>query len=815
MKYKLSRIASIAGGTLAGDDRTAELVLSDSRGTVDSPNALFVALYGVNHDGHDFLKNMYERGVRAFLVSRPVDEAAFPEAGFVRVNDTLAALQALAAYHRKHFKGRVAAITGSNGKTVTKEWIAQLCPDSVKIFRSPRSYNSQLGVPLSILMLEGDEAFAVIEAGISRPGEMALLEAIVAPDIGIITNIGPAHQENFSDLHEKLLEKLVLFRNCPTIIYNSDMEPVDEEMKHLFAERNLLTLGESGRGITVMRSGSGGVKLRLSAGGKTFETALPFTDEASLENAMQALALYLAMDFDPEQIIPGLARLQPVAMRLELREGVGRGKIVNDSYNSDINSLSVALDYLNSVAGGQEKVLILSDMLQTGLSAGELYEGVFHLIEKKGIDCLIGIGPNISANAALFDCPSEFYPTTEKFLHNLKKSFFEGKAVLVKGARPFQFEKISRALEHKVHTTMLEVDLDAMAHNLTVARSRLAPGVKVMAMVKALAYGSGSYEVAALLQHRRVDYLAVAFADEGVALREAGITLPIVVLNADSWSFQQMVEYRLEPEIYSFTSLEMFIGEAVRQGEQNYPVHVKFDTGMHRLGFLEGEVDELIDRVKREESVKIHSVFTHLAASDDPAEDEFTHDQLILFERMSDKIRKAFPSEKILRHAANSAAIERLPEARFDMVRLGIGLYGIGANPGGEPLRTVSTLRSRIVQIKHLGPGETVGYNRRGHIDRPTVIATVPIGYADGLDRRLGNGAWSFSVKGRMAPTIGNICMDTCMIDVTGIDVREGDEATVFGETPAATEMARVLGTIPYEIFTSVSSRVKRVFLKE
>ena len=814
MNYTLSEIARITGGELVGADLAADRVMTDSRSVVESDNALFVALVGERHDGHAFVPELYRRGVRAFLVERLPGEGKYPDAGFVVTNNTLSALQQLAAKHRDAFRGTVVGITGSNGKTVTKEWIAQLCPPDVRLFRSPRSYNSQLGVPLSLLMLDGGEDIAVIEAGVSHPGEMERLEGMIRPDIGIFTNIGAAHQENFSGTEEKLQEKLGLFRGCRTVICNRDVPGVEQALRAFYPDKELFTVGREGRGVQILPPQGGTARIGFGIAGRVFSPAFPFPDPVSAANASEALALYTVLGYDPANVVPGLEKLQPVAMRLELRDGIAGSKIVNDTYNSDINSLSVALDYLRSVAGKQEKVLILSDIFQTGLSGRELYGEVARLVEKNGIARLVGIGEQISLNRDAFRCEKEFYASTAEFLRRLDKSRFGGKAILIKGSRPFQFERISRQLENKIHTTVLEVNLSAMIHNLNHARSKLKPGVKLMAMVKALSYGSGSYEVAALLQHQRVDYLAVAFADEGVTLREAGITMPIVVLNADADSFGLMVDYRLEPEIYSFSSLRTFTAELHRRGERRYPIHLKLDTGMHRLGFVEDEIDGLIRTLRQEEAVAVHSVFTHFAVSDDPAEDGFTRLQTDRFDRMSARICAAFPERRILRHAANSAAIERFPETQFDMVRLGIGLYGVSFFEP-EQLRTVSTLKSKIVQIKHLKAGETVGYGRHGIVTKDTKTATIPIGYADGLDRRLSNGGWSLLVNGKAAPIFGNICMDTCMLDVTGIEVQEGDDAVIFGEKPDVREMAARLGTIPYEIFTSVSTRVKRVYVKE
>ena len=794
MTYRLEEIASITGSTLTGRDCRIERVITDSRNPYDPAATLFVAIRGNNHDGHAFIRSLYAGGVRAFLTDTDIDTAAYPEAGFVRCPDSVAALQRLATYHRNRFRGTVVAITGSNGKTVTKEWIAQLCPPGVKLFRSPRSYNSQIGVALSLLMLDGDERLAIIEAGISEPGEMERLERMIRPDVGIFTNLGDAHQEHFSDLGQKLNEKLILFRQAQTIIYNASDPTVAQRICELYGDRQLA-------GVTPQ-------SYDLST--------LPFSDGASRENAAEAIALYDVLGFDRQPVLVSLPTLQSVAMRMELKEGISGCKLVNDSYNSDINSLALSLDYLVSVAGGQPKILILSDIRQSGLPAEKLYEQVAALLRTKRIDTLIGIGEEIVQHAASFGCDKAFYRNTDEFLRSYNRTQFVNKSILLKGSRAFGFEKISHALEQRTHTTVLEVNLDNMIHNLNYFRSLLDPGVRIMIMDKASGYGTGTYEVASMLQHQGVSFLAVAFADEGVTLREAGITMPVVVLNADSDSFEIMIDYGLEPEIYSFSSLEAFSQAVRRHGETRYPIHLKLDTGMHRLGFTESDIDGVVAALRNQRTLYIRSVFTHLAGSDEERHNDFTREQIARYTAMSDRLLEAFPGEHIIRHVCNTAGIERFPEAQFDMVRLGVGLYGISF-AHQEQLLPVSTLRSRIVQIKDLQPGETVGYGRWGIIDRPTRTATVPIGYADGLDRHLSRGAWSMLVNGRPAPIIGNICMDTCMLDITGIDAREGDPVTIFGAEPGNTvsDMAAVLKTIPYEIMTSISTRVKRVYTKE
>ena len=793
MDYSLKNIAALTGSVFSGTEQRVRRVVTDSRGTFNAVDTLFVAIRGGNHNGHAYIGELYQRGVRAFLVDAQVDEQSFPEAGFVRAVNSLEALQKWAAYHRSQFGGRVVAITGSNGKTVTKEWIAQLCPPGMKLFRSPKSYNSQVGVPLSLLMIEGDEDLAVIEAGISQPGEMRRLEEMIRPQIGIFTNLGDAHQENFQTLEQKLDEKLTLFDRAETILYLTQNEQVVRAIEQRFADRRLV-----------------GVDVRDEP-----LTALPYPDEASRENAAEAVALYRTLGYEDQDILPRLAALQPVAMRLELKEGIGGCKLINDSYNSDINSLALALDYLESLSGGQEKWLILSDIRQSGLAPETLYAKVADMLKTKGVDRLIGIGEEISRQVHRFDLPTSFYPSTDEFLRHCDRSRFVRKSILIKGCRDFHFEKISHALEHQIHTTVLEVNLDHMIHNLNYFRGKLRPGTRMMVMVKASAYGNGTYEVASMLQHQGVNFLAVAFADEGVVLREAGITMPIVVLNADADSFEPMIEQRLEPEIYSFTSLKAFADAVARQGETHYPIHLKLDTGMHRLGFEEKEIPALIEALKAQPALYIRTIFSHLATSDEPSQDAFTRGQIARYKRMSDRLLAAFPHQGIIRHLDNSAGIERFPEAQFDMVRLGVGLYGISF-VHQEHLLPVATLKTRIVQIKELEPGETVGYGRHGVIERPSRTATIPIGYADGLNRHLGCGAWRMVVRGQKVPIIGNVCMDTCMLDVTDVEgVQEGDTVIIFGEGASVIDMAGVLGTIPYEVMTSVSTRVKRVYIKE
>ncbi len=787
MNYTLTQIAALCDGVFSGSEQTVQSVITDSRSLNCEVGAapLFAAMRGTNHDSHDFIAEMYGRGVRAFLVEHPVEE--LPGCGYVVVHNTIAALQALAACHRARFHGTVVGITGSNGKTVIKEWLAEELPPHVKCYRSPKSYNSQLGVPLSVLMLEGDEELALFEAGISQPGEMALLERIIRPDVVIFTSIGDAHQEYFRSIEQKCLEKMTLARNASTIIYHSHYQPLGRMIADRFADRTL-----------------------IDAAVQPEAPAEIIGNAASCRNAQIVEAFCAAMHYPA----PTFSNTPQVAMRLEVKEGIYNSVLINDAYNLDLNSLALALDYLHGIALGRRCTLILSDITQSGYSDEVLYQSVASMVSRAGIDTLVGIGARIKRQADRFECHKEFYASTEECIGRLSRRSVEGCAVLLKGAREFRFEKLAHALSRRSHTTVLEIDLEAMTQNLNYFRAKLAPKTKLVAMVKANSYGAGHFEVAQLLQHQGVDYLAVAFADEGVRLRERGIKLPIVVLNADADSFDLMIANRLEPEIYSLHSLNDFAAAVDHAGERRYPIHLKMDTGMHRLGFTEAELPALCAALPGCPQVKVASIFAHLCCADMPEEDAFTQEQIVRFDRMSRRVAKALPYP-VLRHTANSAAIERFPEAQFDMCRLGLGLYGFGW-VHNEELHPVATLKTRIVQIKSLAAGETVGYGRAGRIERPTRTATIPIGYADGLDRHLGCGRWSVRVAGEAAPIVGRICMDSCMIDITGIEgVKEGDEVIVF--SPLAGNdletMAAVLGTIPYEIMTSISDRVKRIYL--
>ncbi|TZF83619.1 bifunctional UDP-N-acetylmuramoyl-tripeptide:D-alanyl-D-alanine ligase/alanine racemase [Pedobacter sp. BS3] len=816
--YPITQVAEIAGATayITVPEAVIQTLSYDSRKLSDTEHNLFFALHG-RRDGHTYIPDAYRSGVRNFVISdKKIDRQAYPGANFLVVNNPLKALQDLAAYHRRQFTYPVIAITGSNGKTIVKEWLYQLLSPEYTIIRSPKSYNSQIGVPLSVWQMTDDHTLAIIETGISKADEMAALAHIIQPTIGVLTNIGDAHNEGFLTLQDKIAEKLTLFQEADLFIYSpkylqaySGKIPGKKQFTWCInAPADLEVIGEE-----VLEN-----RYRYLRGiyqHNDVQCLVPFADAASVENAVCCWAVMLALGYHPAIPDERLEKLQPVTMRLELKTGINNCSVIDDSYSLDLASLTIALDFLKQQNQHPRRTLILSDIPQAGIKPEELYQQVAHLLESKQVDRLIGVGPQISACAESFPIDKQFYSSTEELLNNWSSLNFSDETILLKGARVFEFEKISKQLIQKVHETVLEINLNALEHNLNYYKSLLHPNVKLMVMVKAFSYGSGSFEIANLLQFNKVDYLAVAFADEGVALRKAGITLPIMVMNAEEAAYDTLIEHRLEPEIYSFRILHDFITILKQKNKTRYPVHLKIDTGMHRLGFMPHEVEALVSILNSSDDVLVKSVFSHLAASEDPVEDEFTQRQVQLFAETTHHIEKGI-GYQFLRHIANTSGISRWPEAQLDMVRLGIGLYGIDSSiKQKSPLETVTTLKTSISQIKHIEPGETVGYNRRGKLPEGGKIATVKIGYADGYNRKLGNGVGKMQVNGHIVPTIGSICMDMCMLDITGVHAEEGDEVIVFGESVPVQQLADQLGTIPYEILTGISQRVKRVYYYE
>lgn len=824
MFYSLEKVTALIGARRFGNaEARIDWLLTDSRSLAFPETTLFFALRTPVGDGHKYIPDLYRRGVRNFVVGTVPDnyETDYPDANFLRVLSPLKALQRLAERHREEYVLPVIGITGSNGKTVVKEWIYQLLMLSMNVTRSPRSYNSQVGVPLSVWLLDERSRIGVFEAGISQPGEMQALRAIIQPTIGVMTNIGPAHQENFSTIQEKCHEKLLLFKDAKVLIYNSD-EPVVAESVHDFGfGGQLFGWSRKDENATVFvraiePTEDGKTRIAYFFNGTAAEYTLPFADEASIQNSITALCVCLYLGLTPADIARRMALLEPVAMRLEVVQGVRGCTLINDAYNSDAAALDIALDFMNRRAKEQAakgRTLILSDIFQTGIPAEELYAKVAEMLKSRGVERLIGVGPAISAAHTLFSIKKSFYPTSEALLESGELDTIHDEIILLKGARNFGFEQIAKALSLRVHETTLDVNLEAIAENLHFYRSFMKPETKLTCMVKASAYGAGSVEIAKTLQERGVDYLAVAVADEGAELRRAGITAGIIVMNPEMSAFGTLFEYELEPEIYSFNLLDALIRAARRQGITDFPVHLKLDTGMHRLGFNpKTDIPVLIDRLSHQRALIPRSVFSHFVGADSDGFDDFSEKQFKLFDEASRTLQAAFP-HKILRHICNSAGIERFPERHLDMVRLGLGLYGIDPIDN-RVLHNVATLRTTILQIRDVPAGDSVGYSRKTVLDRPSRIAAIPIGYADGLNRHLGNRHGYCLVNGQKADYVGNICMDVCMIDVTDIPCREGDSVEIFGDALPVTVLSDLLGTIPYEVLTSVSNRVKRVYFQ-
>jgi alanine racemase len=820
VNYTSSDIARITNGILTGPaDLIVSDLITDSRQVSFAEDAAFVAIRGINHDGHQFIDSLCRKGVKVFITEMlPENVNIYPDAAFIVCTNTIDALQLLAASKRAAYKSAVIAVTGSTGKTIVKEWLADVLGRSFPVVRSPKSYNSQVGVPLSVWKLEDKFKFGIFEAGISFPGEMDKLQRVISPDIGIITNIGDAHNENFPDKEVKTREKLKLFVNSSMIIYCSDQPLVkglilsDQNLK----KKNLVDWSFQNPQAKVF------VKKSLSANGQTLlevifnnitnDFEIPFSDRASVENAVTVAATCLATGLETGIIRDGLAELVSVAMRMEMKSGINNCQLIEDYYNSDPGSLGMALEFLRSQKN-RKTTLILSDFVQSGREEKELYGEVADLVRKAGIDKFIGIGQALMRNSSLFDEETRFFYSTGDFINNFNSREFNNEIILLKGARVFELERIGKLLEQQVHITVLEINLDAISHNLNEFRKYLDPGTRIMVMVKAFAYGAGPAEIAGLLEYHGISYLGVAYPDEGVELRKAGVTLPIMVMNPDISSADIIIQYNLEPEIYSFSSLERFTEAASKHGLYNYPIHLKIDTGMHRLGFMPGDIDDLASRIRKMTCIKVMSVFSHLAGSEDPVLDSFTHHQVGLFSSAVIKIKEAL-GYSFLRHILNTSGIVRFPQYQFEMVRPGIGIYGAGTFEGIS-LHPVSRFKTRISQVKTIPGGDPVGYGCADVSDAERVIAILPVGYADGLNRKLGNRKGNLFIKGIKAPIIGNICMDMCMADITGMNAGEGDEAEIFGQNISICELALQCETIPYEILTSIPGRVKRVFFRE
>lgn len=824
MTYTIEKVTTLIGARRIGEkDANIGWILTDSRSLCFPEETLFFALRSGRNDGHKYISDLYRRGVRNFVVEDiPADvQTAYPDANFLKTISSVEALQRLAERHRDEFNIPIVGITGSNGKTMVKEWLYQLLSPSMVVTRSPRSYNSQIGVPLSVWLLNEQTQVGVFEAGISMPGEMNPLHDIIQPTIGVLTNMGAAHQENFASMEAKCKEKLQLFHDAKTIIYNADDTVINKcvEERDFKGEKIAWSEKDSKSPMYIKSIEKKDITstVKYNYKGVEGEYSLPFIDEASVRNSIICAAVSLHLGVKPSQLKERMSKLEPVAMRLEVKEGQRGCTLINDSYNSDINSLDIALDFMNRRPdhNGRKRTLILSDIYQSGESSASLYNEVSDLSCKRGVEKFIGIGPELSAQKDSIQVAEKyFFDNCESFIASDVFESLQNEVILLKGARKFGFDQLTELLEMKVHETILEVNLNALVKNLNFYRSFMKPTTKLVCMVKADAYGAGAVEVAKTLQDHRVDYLAVAVADEGVTLRKNGITSNIIIMNPEMTSFKTMFDYELEPEVYSFRLMEALIKAAEKEGITDYPVHIKLDTGMHRLGFNpKDDMDKLIDRLKHQNAIIPRSVFSHFVGSDSDNFDDFSAQQFAIFDESSKKLQGAF-SHKILRHIDNSAGIEHFPERQLDMCRLGIGLYGIDSIDN-RILNTVSTLKTTILQIRKVSKEDTVGYSRKGTLTRNSVIAAIPIGYADGLNRHLGNRHCYCIVNGKKAEYVGNICMDVAMIDVTDIDCKEGDSVEIFGNQLPVTVLSEVLDTIPYEVLTGISNRVKRVYFQD
>ncbi|MCA0348573.1 MAG: bifunctional UDP-N-acetylmuramoyl-tripeptide:D-alanyl-D-alanine ligase/alanine racemase [Bacteroidetes bacterium] len=814
MTIAIRNIISILKANWVGKNDVAVIdsISIDSRSLQNDSNTLFFAISGQNHNGHEYIEDLISKNVEHFVVEY-IPENLKDKANFLVVENTLEAFQKFATFYRSQFEFPVIGITGSNGKTIVKEWLNFLLSPDYNIIRSPKSYNSQVGVPLSVLGINEKHNLGIFEAGISMINEMEKLQKIIQPTIGILTNIGSAHDEGFSDVGEKIKEKLKLFSNVNVLIVNKNktiscfINPKTKQFTWSSDDKKADVF------ITTSKTENKTI-IQCTYLEDTFPVEIPFQDQASIENAIHCLVLMLYFGYNPTVINARMSELYPIEMRLKIKTGSNNCTIIDDSYSSDFQSLKIALDFLEHQKQHKKKTIILSDIFQSGLTDEELYSQVSLLIISNKISRVIAIGETISKFKRKFINGIAFENTNE-FIDAFDTLDFQNETILIKGARDFHFEQIVTLLEHKTHETVLEINLNAITHNLNFYKSKLNPSTKLMVMIKAFGYGSGDFEIAKLLEHHKVNYLGVAFSDEGIALKNAGITIPIMVLNPESTSFDAIINHQLEPEIYSIKGLKAFIKIAELKKITHYPIHIKIDTGMHRLGFQESDFPELIELLTNNELVKIKSILSHMATSDSIEYKDFSISQIQLFDKLSSELKAALKINPI-RHILNTAGISNFPDAQFDMVRLGIGLYGISSDDDEQKyLQNVGTLKSLISQIHTIPKGESVGYGRRFIAKRESKIATIPIGYADGISRHLGNNVGYVLINNKKAPIIGSVCMDMLMVDATDVECKEGNTVIIFGEQPTVKEIAKLLNTIPYEILTSISQRVKRIFYRE
>ncbi|MBS9523546.1 bifunctional UDP-N-acetylmuramoyl-tripeptide:D-alanyl-D-alanine ligase/alanine racemase [Litoribacter alkaliphilus] len=801
---------------LQGETFDIDHIVTDTRKITASHNSLFIALAGPHYNAVHYLAEAYEKGIRMFLIQEePTDTSSLKEATLILVKSTLKALQQIAAYQRRHFKGRVISLTGSNGKTIVKEWLSQILGEKYFHYKSPKSFNSQVGVPLSIMGIKEGHKLAILEAGISKPEEMENLETIIKPNLVIFTNLGSAHAEGFESKSQKLKEKAKLAKNADFIIYRKEHAEVAHFLEGNFADANLICWSDSvgvDYCLTVKQQDEQSKIVLLQPNLQMFTFTVLFSDQASLENIRHVIAAALSLGMTPPEIQKGLQNLRPLDMRMSIKQGINDCTLIDDTYSNDLEGLKVSLEFMQLQRPKRRRVLILSDFLQT--NQADTYAAAADLIQQHRVDKVYAIGERITHLRDYEDLNCIFFKDTGDFLENLSLEDFRQDLILITGARKFQLERIVHQLEQKVHGTSLEINLNALAHNFHYYKRQLHPHTKVMVMVKAFAYGGGSAEIANMLEQVKADYLAVAYTDEGIYLRNHGITLPIMVLNPSPESFPLLFTHQLEPVVYSFSMLQQ-LGAFMEDKESAINIHLDCDTGMHRLGFMENEVEQLNGFLMQHPNLSVASIYTHLVGADDDHFKTFSQNQLDTFSRMAEQICSTLPDRPLL-HALNSAGIINFPQSQFDMVRLGIGLYGVEVTGKHEPqLLAISTLRTTVSQIKTLPEGSTVGYSRKGQMPNGGKIATLAIGYADGYDRRFSNGKGHVLINGQKAPVIGNVCMDMTMVDITGLEVKEGDQAVIYGEGISLKELASSIGTIPYELLTNISSRVRRVYYSE
>lgn len=816
MNYKITEIASLIGGKFINPEiyeNDISNVIYDSRKISFPKNSIFIALTGNRVDGHDFIKSAYAKGIRNFLTSKPIDLSDYKNSNFISINDTLKSLQLLAQKHRAQYKYPVLAITGSNGKTTVKEWLSKALSKKYKIVKSPKSFNSQLGVALSVLQMDKKHDFAIIEAGISTAGEMQNLQRMIQANYGILTNIGDAHSAGFISKNEKLKEKIILFKTCSQVIFNADDKLITTAISDQItgikcswgtAEKNKIRVASIKKESTYSY-------IKLHYKGAKYNFNIPFQTTDLIENAMHVITFLLLDGFDEETIQQELNEINPIANRLEIKEGIYNSLLINDTYSSDLASMQMAMEYQDLHHADKGKILIFSDFDQQ-LDKEKIFLQLNELLIEKKIETAIGIGIEDTYKKIFSTNSTAFYDSAGQFLKDYNSIKIKDKCVLIKGARKFKLEVIYAHLSKQIHETILETDFSAMANNLNYYKSKLNEKTKVMAVVKAEAYGSGSIQVAQFLEHQKIDYLAVALVDEAIKIRNEGCSLPLMIFNTGSSSVETLLKYNLEPEVYSFELLHS-ITRAAERLNAVINIHLKIDTGMNRLGFKLEEISELNSILKKCNLVKVKSIFSHLAASENSDFDDFTLSQFKQFDNAYSQVCDAI-CDKPIKHILNTAGTIRFPEYQYDMVRIGLGLYGIDETGLSEAhLEKVHTLKSSIIQIKSLKKGETTGYSRSGKAEQDMRIAIVNIGYADGLMRGAGNGNYHPLVNDQACKIVGNICMDVCMVDITGYsNVNVGDTVEFFGKSLDIKELATACNTISYEIISRIAPRIKRLY---